>query len=144
MSIANLSSILKIFGGGEPTEEERHQVFKEALLMTLARASDSDENVSPVEVETVQELVMRVTGEEVSIADVRVAAASKLYEKAPLKSHLAKIARTLTPQQRVLIVESLCEVIKSDVRVTEREVEFFNMVAEALRITPAELAGLYI
>lgn len=144
MSIANLSSILKIFGGGEPTEDERNQVFKEALLMTLARASDSDENVSPVEVETVQELVMRVTGEEVSIADVRVAAASKLYEKAPLKSHLAKIARTLTPQQRVLIVESLCEVIKSDVRVTEREVEFFNMVAEALRITPAELAGLYI
>lgn len=143
MSIANLSSILKIFGGGKPSEEERQQIFKEALLMTLARASDSDENVSPVEVETVQDIVMRVTGEDVSIADVRVAAASKLYEKAPLKSHLAHVARELTPQQRVIIVESLSEVIKADVQVTNREVEFFNMVAAALRITPAELAGLH-
>ena len=144
MSIANLSSILKIFGGSAPSEEERQQVFKEALLMTLSRASDSDENVSPVEVETVQDIVMRVTGEDVSIADVRVAAASQLYEKAPLKNHLAKIASELNPQQRVIIVESLCEVIKSDVRVTDREVEFFNMVASALKITPAELAGLYV
>ncbi len=144
MSIANLSSILNIFGGREPSDEERQQVFKEALLMTLARASDSDENVNPVEVETVQDIVMRVIGEEVSIADVRVAAASKLYEQAPLKSHLTKVAKSLSAQQRVIIVESLCEVIKSDVRVTEREVEFFNMVAEALRITPAELAGLHV
>lgn len=143
MSIASLSNILNIFKGGAPNEEERQHIFKEALLMTLARATDADENVSPVEVESVQDIVMRITGEDVSIADVRVAAASKLYETAPLTNYLGRVARVLSAQQRVLIVESLSEVIKSDVQVTAREVKFFNAVAEALRITPAELAGLH-
>jgi uncharacterized tellurite resistance protein B-like protein len=143
MSIASLSNILKIFQGAAPSDEERQHAFKEALLMTLARATDADEHVSPVEVESVQDIVMRITGEDVSIADVRVAAASKLYESAPLKTYLARAGRALTPQQRVLIVESLAEVIKSDVQVTEREIQFFNSIAEALSITPAELAGLH-
>jgi reverse gyrase len=44
----------------------RRRVFKEVLLMTLARASSSDSNVSAVEVQTVQRIIQRVIGEEVS------------------------------------------------------------------------------
>jgi len=143
MSIADLSQIFSIIKGGEPSDEERANLFKETLLMTLARASDADSNVSPVEVETVQTIVQRVTGEAVSAGDIRVAAASELYETGPLEQHLSRVGGRIDAAQRVTIVESLAEVIKSDVQITSREVNFFNMVADALNVTPAELVGLY-
>lgn len=142
MSIASLSNIARIFGGKEPNEEERRRVFKEALLMTLARASHSDANVSPVEVESVRQIVQRVTGEEISAADVRIAAASELYETASLDHYLGRVTRKLRPDERSTIVQCLGEVINSDVRVSSREVEFFNSVAHALKATPAEIVGL--
>ena len=43
---------------------------------------------------------------------------------------------------RLLIANALAEVIKSDERVSSREVTFFNMVAGAFSLTPAEVAGL--
>jgi uncharacterized tellurite resistance protein B-like protein len=142
MDISKLSNILKIVRGSEPSEEERQSLYKETLLMTLSRASTADANISPVEVETVQAIVKRVTGEDVSAADVRIAAASELYETGRLDHYLSHAARQLASEQRVEICEALAEVIRSDVKVTTREVEFFNTVASALKVTPAELVGL--
>jgi uncharacterized tellurite resistance protein B-like protein len=142
MSIATLSNVLKIFGGGEPSAEEERQLVKEALLMTLARASAADSQIHPVEVETVREIIRQATGEDISPADVRVAAHSELFESTPLTSCLAGIGRKIKAGDRAMIVRSLAEVIKSDVKVTAREVAFFNDVAGALKVTPAELAGL--
>lgn len=142
MGIANLSNLLKFVGGGKLSEEERRKVFKEALLMTLARASSSDSNVSAVEVQTVQRIIQRVIGEEVSAADIRVAAASELFETATLDQYLSRVTRKLRSDERAMIVRTLAEVILSDVKVTWREIEFFNKMALALKATPAEIAGL--
>jgi uncharacterized tellurite resistance protein B-like protein len=144
MGIAKLSSLLKFLGGGEPNETERRQLYKEALLMTLARASSSDSNVNPVEVETVQKIVQQHTGEAVSTADVRVAAASEIFETATLDQYLSRVTRKLRSDERATIVRSLAEVIHSDVKVTSREIDFFNKAARALKATPAEIAGLTI
>ncbi|MCZ6584714.1 MAG: TerB family tellurite resistance protein [Gammaproteobacteria bacterium] len=142
MSIANLSHVLKLFRGTDLTPEEENELFREVLLMTLARASSSDANIAPVEVETVQAIVEKSTGREISTADVRVAAASELYETAPLEKYLSSCGRKLDAGKRVATVQALAEVIKSDTKVTSREVDFFDMVAVALAVTPAELAGL--
>jgi len=142
MNIANLNTVLKFFGRGELNPEEKLQLVKEALLMTLARASDSDSNIHPVEVDTVREIVKKITGDDVSAADVRVAAGSEIFETTPLEQCLARMSSKLTTKDRALIANSLADVIRSDVRITSREVEFFGKVASALRITPAELAGL--
>ena len=142
MGIANLSHVLKIFSGSDLNSEEEGVLFGEVLLMTLARASSSDANTHPVEVETVRKIVLEATGEDVSGADVRVAAASELYETASLEKYLLSCGRRLSPSSRVTTVEALAEVIKSDTQVTSREVQFFDMVARALGVTPAELAGL--
>ena len=142
MSMAGLKNILKIFGGSELTEEEKQALVKEAALMTLARATASDSNIKKVEVETVREIVERVTGEEVSVADVRVAANSKLFESAPLERYLEDVGRKIDVADRLDIANALAEVINSDERVSSREVTFFNMVAGAFQLTPAELAGL--
>ncbi len=142
MSISNFSNILKIFGGGEPTEEEKQELFKEVTVMTLARATASDTNIKPVEIETVRLIIEKVIGEEVSEAEVRVQANSKLFESEPLERYLAKSGRVLDVKDRITIAEALAEVIVSDARVTGKETAFFNMVAEAFQLTPAELAGL--
>ena len=142
MGIANLSHVLKIFRGSDLNAEEENVLFGEVLLMTLARASSSDANTHPVEIETVRKIVLEATGEDVSDADVRVAAASELYESASLEKYLLSCGRRLNPSSRVTTVQALAEVIKSDTQVTSREIQFFDMVAGALGVTPAELAGL--
>ena len=142
MPIAALEQVFALFGGKEPTDAERRELFNEALLMTVARATASDTNVKPIEVEQVREIYNRVSGEEVSAADVRMAAKSKLYESAPLHSYLGRAAKVLSVEERLVIANALSEVILADDRVSDYEVDFFDMVAEALRLTPAELAGL--
>ncbi|MFL2547244.1 MAG: TerB family tellurite resistance protein [Candidatus Rariloculaceae bacterium] len=142
MSIANLSNVLKIFGGSDISPEEESTLFREVLLMTLSRASSSDSNTHPVEVETVQKIIEKATGEEISTADIRVAAASELYEKAPLEKYLSTCGQKLNSTSRAVTVKALAMVIKSDTQVTSREIDFFNMVAAALAVTPAEIAGL--
>jgi len=133
---------LKIFNGEHPTPEEKQALFKEAAIMTVARATASDMNIKQIEVETVQAIVSRITREDISSADVRMAANSKLFESAPLDKYLAKVAKQIDVEDQLIIVKALAEVILSDKRVSEAEVDFFNMVASAFGLTPAQLAGL--
>ena len=42
MAIADLKNVLKIFGGSEVTEDKQNDLYKEVLLMTLARAADAE------------------------------------------------------------------------------------------------------
>lgn len=142
MAIADLSSVLKIFGGSEPTEEERQALFREVMLMTLSRATSADANIDTAEVDTVQAILKKTLGDDIDAAEIRVAAKSEIYERAPLPDYLASVAKKLDSAERVAIAEALAEVIRSDCRISEREVNFFDMVAKALRITPAELAGI--
>lgn len=142
MATSKLANILKFLTGGEPTPEERQHLVKEALLMTLARASSSDADIAPVEVETVRAIIKRATDEDVSAADVRVAAHSELFETSSLTNCLSRIGRKIGEEDRAMIARSLAEVIRSDLAVTKREVQFFNEVASALQVTPAGLAGL--
>ena len=142
MAIMDLGNVKKIFGGAKSSPEQRQDLLKEVLLMTLARASSSDSNTNPVEVDTVQRVMKEVTGETVSTADIRVAAASEIFERAPLERYLGSVASELTSHDRVTVAQSLARVIKSDVRISQQEVEYFNKIVAALGVTAAELAGL--
>ena len=66
MSLSTLSHILDFFSGKEPTPEERHDLVNETLMLVLSRATESDTNIHPVEVETVREMVQKRTGEDVT------------------------------------------------------------------------------
>lgn len=142
MSIASLAGVLKIFGGTEPTAEEQAQLAKEVMLMTLARATAADTNIKAIEVEKVREVLLARTGEDFPVADVRVAAQSSIYEKAPLTKYLSSAAKKMRAEDRVSIAHALGDVVNADGRVSDREVEFFNTVADALELTPAQLIGL--
>lgn len=145
MILSSLNNLLKLLGG-EPapaSPEEQRTIVNEAMLLVLSRATESDANIKPIEVDAVCAIIKKATGEDVSAADVRVAAHSKIYETASLESHLADVARLVGIKDRAAIAHALAEVILSDERVTTKEVRFFNSVCEALDPTPAALCGLH-
>ncbi len=142
MPIAELSNILNIFREKEMSSDAKDDLFKEVMLMTLARASSSDANIDPVEVTTVQDIMKRLTGEELTSADIRLASRPALFEEAPFGKYLSSVRKKIDSSQRATVVAALAEVIKSDTRVSVLEIDFFDMVARELQATPSEIAGL--
>jgi uncharacterized tellurite resistance protein B-like protein len=142
MAIADLKSVLKIFRGSDVSEADKGELYKEVLLMTLARAADADINIQTVEVDRIREILREHTGQEFSAGDIRVAARAELYAEATLRKYLASVRGKMANKDRVDTVHALADVFRSDKTISVLEIDFFNGVAEALQVTPAEVAGL--
>jgi len=140
MAIADLRNVLNIFGGSDA--DNAAELYKEVLLMTLARAADADINIQTVEVDRIREILKEHTGEDFSAADIRIAAREELYAEASLRKYLASVRGKMSAKEKSETVCALADVFRSDASVSVLEVDFFNRVAEALQVTPAELAGL--
>ncbi len=110
--------------------------------MTLARAPKADANIHPVEIETIQQIMQRETGQELTEADIRKAARPHLNESPELREYLRSVRRQLKLEDRIKIVQSLADVIKSDTQINVLEIDFFNRAVDALRITLADQVGL--
>jgi uncharacterized tellurite resistance protein B-like protein len=141
MSIASLSNIKKFFSNTE-SPDQKQALYKEMLLMTLSRATRADLVTDDTEVKTVQRILCEILEEDVSSADIRTAASSELFEQVPLKKYLERMGPQLDAGQNCAIIKGLIDIFRADGNVTESEIEFFNMVANALKISPAELVGL--
>ena len=142
MAIADLKNVLNIFGGADVSEEQQKDLFAEVLLMTLARAANADINIQTVEVDRIREILKQHTGEDFSSADIRVAARAELYAESTLRKYLGSVRGKLTAVNRAEVIRALADVFRIDSNVSVLEVEFFDRVAEALQVTPAEIAGL--
>jgi uncharacterized tellurite resistance protein B-like protein len=142
MAIADLKNVLKIFGGSDVSEDEKSDLFKEVLLMTLARAANADINIQTVEVDRIAEILKEHTGQDFSSVDIRVAAREELYAEATLRKYLASVRRKLTVAERADTMLALADVFRIDKSVSVLEIEFYNRVAEALQVSAADLAGL--
>ncbi len=140
--VATLSSVLEIFGESSPSEEKQQGLYREVLLMTLARASRSDANIHSVEIETIQQIMQRETGQELTEADIRKASRPDLYESVNLRKYLRSVQGRLNTENKTTIVQAVADVIKSDTQINVLEIDFFNRVVDALRITPAAQLGL--
>ena len=142
MAITAVSKVLKLFGASSPSEEKQKELFREVLLTTLARASNSDANIHPAEIETIQQIMQRETGQELTEADIRKAAPPDLYESVRLRKYLRSVQRQLKAEDKITIMQALADVIRSDTQINVLEIDFFNRVAVALRITLPELPKL--
>ena len=142
MVFGDFSSVLKIFGAPPPSEEKQKELYREVLLITLARASNSDANIHPVEIETIQQIMQRETGQELTEADIRRAARPDMYDSVKLRKYLRSVQRQLKAEDKITIMQALADVIRSDTQINVLEIDFFNRVAVALRITPPELPEL--
>jgi uncharacterized tellurite resistance protein B-like protein len=142
MAIADLKNVLKIFGGSDIESGAQDDLFKEVMLMTLARAADADVNIQNVEVDHIRKVLKEKTGENFTGKDIRLAARAELYAQANLRKYLNKVNKKLSSRQRGDVIQALAEVMRSDEEVSALEVDFFNSVANALSVTPAQIAGL--
>lgn len=142
MAIADLKNVLNIFSGSDEGAGAGPELYKEVLLMTLARAADADINIQTVEIDRIREILKEHTDQDFSAADIRVAAREELYAEASLRKYLGSVRSKMNGQDRADIVKALADVFRSDQSVSVLEVDFFNGVADALKVTPAELAGL--
>ena len=57
--------------------------------------------------------------------------------------YLDSVRGKLKSMHRAETVRALADVFRSDSNVSALEIDFFNNVASALKVTPAELAGLH-
>jgi uncharacterized tellurite resistance protein B-like protein len=142
MAIADLKNVLKIFSGSDVSADQESELFKEVLLMTLARAADADINIQTVEVDRIREILKTHTGEDFTTADIRVAARAELYAEATLVKYLGSVHKKLSDAHCAETIQALADVFRSDQSVSVLEVDFFDNVAGALRVKPSQVAGL--
>ena len=135
MASGKLSSVLKLFDN-DPTPEEQDDLKREVMLLVLARATAADTNIKDVEIEKVREVLTAHLNTEFDASEVRVAANSELYERAPLKKILSTPAARMRDDDKVETIQALAEVISVDGRVSALEIAFFNEVAIAMSLTP--------
>jgi len=141
MALGDLIQVKKIFGVSTEVKADA-EVYREFMLMVLARATDVDAYTHPAEVEVVQRVLEEHLGERVKSSDVRIAAHSKLYETAPLERYISRVGLRFSKRERCGLVSALIEVLRADGHVATAEVEYFNMVVSALELDFAEAAGL--
>ena len=103
MGLIEFKNVLRFVKGEEPTEEEKQELFKEVALMTLARATSADTNIKTVELEAVQQMLKRMTGETFSLPDIQIAAQSEIFERKPLDKYLSSAGRKLDTDVQVLL-----------------------------------------
>jgi uncharacterized tellurite resistance protein B-like protein len=138
MTFSDFRRRLRAFGGSSASEGSQDELYKEVLLMTLARASKADANIHPAEIETILQIMQRETGQDFAEADIRKASQPDLYESANLRKYLRSVQGRLNDENKVTILRALVDVIKSDTEINVLEIDFFNRVADALRIMPAD------
>jgi len=141
MATIDLSYIRNLFGDGTKSEGDE-QAYRELLLMVLARATDADCYTHPAEIEAVQRVIKEQLNEDISEEDITSVATTDLYQSAPLERYISRLAPKLSIEQRQNIVHGLMEVMRSDGQVAASEIEYFNEVVMALRLTYAEVVGL--
>ena len=137
-------SIIKEFLSGGDASKDKEALFKEMLLLVLARATRADANVESIEVEHVQKAMKEMTGDDFSKADILTAASSEIFESQSLERTLANASRKLDEGYRISILDCLESLIRADGLIRDPELDFFNQVATSLQATPSEIAGLRV
>jgi len=141
MNPVNFDLLKGLFSGAD-SETNSRQLLKEILLLVLARATRADTNIETDELETVQSILSDVLGETISLADIKLAANSEMFERRSLDRSLTKATRKLSDEDRILILKCLAQVFGADNQIRESELDYFDRVANALKATPSEIAGL--
>ena len=140
--MSTFSFLKNIFGGEDNlSPEEQGTLFEELLFLTLSRASRSDLDISEVEVAKIQQILKESADIDASEQEIRTAGMSELYEVAPLEKYASRAARGLSVAHRRTIVRALYEVVGVDGRFSHSEAEFFDTIANAMKLRPIELMG---
>ncbi len=142
MSIFKLDMIKSMVIGEKLSPEKEKALFAELLFMVLTRASRADLNVESSEVDMIVKVLKDNLDQDFTEKDIRVAAITELYEHAPFEKYVYRLGRKLSVEYRVRILDAVAEVFASDGTIGVLEADFFNLVANSLDLTPAQIRKL--
>jgi len=139
MPLLNLASLKAALCGGNSNQVER-ETLRELLISVLAKGSRADLHTDENEIAMIQSLVAEHTGEQLEGAEIRTAAIMMSDDDS--MRGIAKLAAKVSEQHKLLVINALRDVILADDHVSHREIDYFNAVAAALRLSYADAAGL--
>lgn len=152
MTVEILGALLVLFGAFqffkaknaslEAGSEGHIQLRNEILLNTLARLTYADSNTKAIEVEAVRKIYKRETKQDVTAAEIRVAARGDLHESQTFDRYLAKGGAKLSREDKCFIMKAMAEIVKSDGTVSPGEMDFFDGVGKAFKMSASEIAEL--
>ncbi len=128
--------------GPEAGSDELVQLRNEILLNTLARLTYAVSNTNAVEVEAVRKIYKRETKQDVTPAEIRVAARGDLHEAQAFDRYLSRGGSKLSREDKCFIMKAMAEIVKSDGTVSPGEVDFFDGVGKAFKMSASEVAEL--
>ncbi|MEM6485341.1 MAG: hypothetical protein AAF662_10195, partial [Pseudomonadota bacterium] len=98
MALVDFNKVRQLFGDTPAGDDP--DLFRELFVLVMARATEADSFTHPAEIKTVQEVIKTQLDMDLSSAEIRTAALSKVYEAAPLPKVLADAALKLSMDQR--------------------------------------------
>ena len=120
-------------------QKTKEQIRDELFLLVLSRTTSADTNIRAVEIKKVKALLKDNLGEEYTDAQIRVAAQSKRFEKAPLHRFVAKASKLVSESDRISLAFGMMDIMKSDDRIGALERKHFNRMIKALGLSPSSL-----
>lgn len=139
MALVDLENLKSLVKAGSSAVDER-DTFKTLLLTILTKASRVDLHTDSAEVEIIQRIMQEYTGESYDGATIRSEAIAQAQESS--LRPVAKLASKVSEDMRVLAIGALKEVMAADDRISYAEIDYFNAVAAAMRLSFADVAGL--
>jgi len=139
MALVNLQNLKSLMCADSTGDAER-ETFKTLLFTILAKASRVDLHTDTSEVETIQKIMLEYTGENYDAGSIRAEAIAQSQEES--LRPVAKAASKLPEGLRVLAIEALASVMRADDQISYAEIDYFNAVAGAMRLSFADVAGL--
>jgi uncharacterized tellurite resistance protein B-like protein len=139
MALVDLQNLKSLVCASSGAADER-ETFKNLLFTILTKAARVDLQTDDSEVSMIQAIMSEYTGESYSAGDIRAEAIGQAQEES--LRPISKLAFKLPENLRVLAISALIDVMRADERVSYAEIDYFNAVAGAMRLSFADAAGL--
>jgi hypothetical protein len=139
MTLVDLTNLKTMICNGSIGADER-EWFRELLYLILTKAARVDLHADESEVSTIKRIMKEYTGEDYDEGDIRAEAIAQSRENS--LRPVAKLGSRLPETYCVLAIQALEEVMRADDNVSYAEIDYFNAVASAMRLSFADVAGL--
>jgi len=139
MALVNLQSLKSLMTSTASADDEREN-YKTLLFTILTKASRVDLHTDGSEVELIQKIMLEYTGETYDAGSIRAEAIAQSQDES--LRPVAKLAAKLPESMRVLAIDALASVMRADDQISYAEIDYFNAVAGAMRLSFADVAGL--
>ncbi len=139
MSLKSFLTFKNLFG--ELSSDKEQALFSELLFMVLAGAASADLNIERIETAKISAILKEKLDLDVTHAEIKTSGEVDLSQEDIVRNVKAASNRLSVPSRQELL-NAMLEVFRSDGSIGPLEQKYFNRVALALDLTPAQMMQL--